>query len=149
MWLAPSERMGWISHTCVVGGVVALLVGCTGSAGPPPPAATAQAGSAWFGAYCASCHGASARGDGPVADALDPRPADLTAIASRNGGRFDAEAVAAYIDGRTWIEPHGSSAMPVWGRPIDDRNERILDTETLLTPAAIYQIVEYLRTLQR
>ena len=129
-------------------GLTVLLAGCVASPGEPRPA-PGEIGAAWFGAYCASCHGSAARGDGPAAAALDPRPADLTAIARRNGGTFDPERVAAYIDGRTAIESHGSSAMPVWGRPMDDRNEQIASTETLLTPPTIQQIVVYLRTLQR
>ncbi|MBW2413361.1 MAG: c-type cytochrome [Deltaproteobacteria bacterium] len=133
----------------------ALLIACTSaergggsepSAGSAPPA---EVGGQLFGAYCASCHGMDATGNGPAAAKLDPRPANLTQIARRNGGRFDAEQVAAYIDGRSWIESHGSSEMPVWGRPLDDRNEKILTTETLLSPVSIHDIVEYLRTIQR
>lgn len=132
---------------CVSAPLLLAVAGCLGASEPEP--SPAEAGAAWFGAYCTSCHGAEARGDGPVAASLDPRPADLTRLAARNGGRFDAERVAAYIDGRNPVAPHGPSAMPVWGRPMDDRNERILSTETLLSTSAIHQIVEYLRTLQR
>ena len=38
-------------------------------------------------AYCASCHGTDAKGDGPMAKSLKVKPADLTRIAARNGGR--------------------------------------------------------------
>jgi mono/diheme cytochrome c family protein len=38
-------------------------------------------------AYCASCHGADGKGDGPMAKSLKVKPADLTRIAARNGGR--------------------------------------------------------------
>ena len=126
-----------------------LLMACTSAERVEAPAPPAAAGAQLFGAYCASCHGMDATGNGPAAARLAPRPADLTRIASRNGGRFDGEQVGAYIDGRSWIESHGSSEMPVWGRPLDDRNEKILTTETLLTPVAIHRIVEYLRTIQR
>ena len=38
-----------------------------------------------FGAYCVSCHGAEARGDGPDADAFSPRPRNLRAgVLERN-----------------------------------------------------------------
>jgi len=55
------------------------------------PAAGAQpkltaAGADLFRTYCASCHGTSARGDGPLADSMRRRPANLTEIAKRNGG---------------------------------------------------------------
>jgi len=35
--------------------------------------------------YCASCHGISGMADGPVAAALEPRPADLTRLRERYG----------------------------------------------------------------
>ena len=35
---------------------------------------------------CASCHGNDAKGDGPIADQLKIRPADLTQLAKKNGG---------------------------------------------------------------
>jgi hypothetical protein len=60
---------------------------------------------------------------------------------------FRADDVAAYVDGRTYVEAHGSREMPVWGRAMDDRNQA-LDQEFKLTPAWIAQIVAYLETLQ-
>src|SRR6516162_4180067 len=38
-----------------------------------------------FKAYCAVCHGADAKGNGPAAKALSKAPADLTTIAKRHG----------------------------------------------------------------
>ena len=72
-------------------------------------------GSVTYQKLCASCHGVKGRGDGPrAADGL-ARPADLTTIRARYGGTFDRRAVAAWIDGRTRPEAHGSPEMPVWG----------------------------------
>ena len=45
---------------------------------PPGPVAVAQ-GAALFGTHCSPCHGATGRGDGPAAAALDGPAADLTA----------------------------------------------------------------------
>lgn len=42
------------------------------------PAAPLERGRELFQQNCISCHGASARGDGPLAPALNPRPVDLT-----------------------------------------------------------------------
>src|SRR5947209_6201754 len=72
-------------------------------------------GDALFKTYCGSCHGKSAKGDGPLADALRFRPADLTLIAKRNGGKFDADKVYRTIDGRDLVKGHGGTDMPVWG----------------------------------
>lgn len=38
----------------------------------------AEKGEAVYRTNCLNCHGAQGRGDGPVADQLTPRPADLT-----------------------------------------------------------------------
>ena len=68
-----------------------------------------------FKLYCASCHGASARGDGPLAENLKVRPPDLTQFAKNNGGQFPAETDRKNIDGREPMKRHGGSQMPVWG----------------------------------
>jgi mono/diheme cytochrome c family protein len=82
----------------------------------PPVLTESLAGSDSFALYCASCHGSSGRGDGPAAPALRNRPADLTALARRNGGSYPAERVNAIVIGTARPEPaHGSSEMPVWG----------------------------------
>jgi mono/diheme cytochrome c family protein len=111
-------------------------------------AARVASGQRLFSAYCSSCHGPRAVGNGPVAASLRTPPADLTRIAARAGGSFDAAKVAAFIDGRMRIEAHGEREMPVWGRLYDDRNENIMGDETLLSPGMIFNIVEYLRTIQ-
>jgi mono/diheme cytochrome c family protein len=58
-----------------------------------------------FGRFCASCHGESGRGDGPVARMLTVAVADLTTI-TRRYGEFPAARVRETI---------GTRAMPVWG----------------------------------
>jgi mono/diheme cytochrome c family protein len=65
--------------------------------------------------YCGSCHGLDGRGNGEVAVGLNPKPADLTQLARKNGGTFPAAEVKASIDGRRRVAAHGSSSMPVWG----------------------------------
>jgi mono/diheme cytochrome c family protein len=136
---------------------MSLIAACSGrTTGTEAPAWRAQeeqaarvaAGQRLFAGYCSSCHGAQGLGDGPVAPVLRVPPADLTRIAERDGGTFDAAVVAAYIDGRTRIVAHGERDMPVWGRMYDDRNENIASDETLLSPGMIFNIVEYLRAIQ-
>jgi len=67
--------------------------------------------------YCASCHGAAAKGDGPMVKHLVQPPADLTTLAKRHGGVFPSLRVADSIDGRGAPRsgPHGPREMPVWG----------------------------------
>lgn len=70
------------------------------------PHATARA---LFGAQCASCHGASGRGDGPMAAMF--RPADLSAAALQSA-RTDAELAAAITSGRGRMPAFGQNLRP-------------------------------------
>jgi mono/diheme cytochrome c family protein len=82
---------------------------------PPPPTEVSDA-PGMFREYCASCHGAEGKGDGPAAKALKTVPADLTRISERNGGKFPTAKVRRYIEGLDEIPAHGSREMPVWGQ---------------------------------
>jgi hypothetical protein len=73
--------------------------------------------------HCASCHGETGRGDGPVAQTLRRPPSDLTAIARNAGGRFDERHVMQVIDGRALVAEHGDRAMPVWGVVFEEELE--------------------------
>ena len=80
-------------------------------------------GRADFRDNCASCHGMTGKGDGPMRSSLVKPPADLTTIAQRNGGQFPQELIWELIDGR-WSGdggPHGSREMPVWGQEFKKR----------------------------
>ncbi len=68
-----------------------------------------------FQRYCAACHGAGGRGDGPVASAIFKKVPDLTRIAERRDGKFPRQMIANAIDGRWQIDAHGTRMMPVWG----------------------------------
>ena len=67
--------------------------------------------------FCASCHGAAGKGDGPMVRHLVQAPTDLTLLAKHHGGVFPSLRVSDSIDGRSWRGngPHGSREMPVWG----------------------------------
>ncbi len=95
---------------------VALVVTTTvmANAGQKPATADVDGGRAVFVTFCASCHGSSGRGDGPVSDDLRHRPADLTQLAKRNGGVFNAATIHGIVDGRA-VKAHGTMEMPVWG----------------------------------
>jgi mono/diheme cytochrome c family protein len=64
---------------------------------------------------CAACHGADAKGAGPVAAVLSIKPSDLTKISKKFNGKFPEEHIYKVIDGREMINPHGDTDMPVWG----------------------------------
>jgi mono/diheme cytochrome c family protein len=97
--------------------------------------------------YCASCHGADAKGSGDVAAALKRAPADLTTLAKRNGGRFDEGAVMAVIDGRRLVAEHGAREMPVWGAIFEEEHEgEAFQAYTGLLQARA--LTDYLRAVQ-
>ncbi len=81
----------------------------------PAPYTTGSSGEEMYQAYCASCHGKFAKGDGPAASALKIPPTNLTALAKHNGGKFPSEHVATLLRGDTALAAHGSKEMPVWG----------------------------------
>jgi mono/diheme cytochrome c family protein len=66
---------------------------------------------------CASCHGVSGKGDGPMASQLHKKPDDLTTVAKANGGVFPYKRLEDFIDGRAYVNigSHGPREMPVWG----------------------------------
>lgn len=83
-------------------------------------AAAAQAedleiGKSEFQSSCASCHGADAKGRGPISDQLKTPPPDLTALAKNNNGVFPSDAVYEIIFGSKTVPAHGPREMPIWG----------------------------------
>jgi hypothetical protein len=66
----------------------------------------ADKGRTEFMENCAGCHGADAKGAGPLSAKLKAKPTDLTLLAKRNHGR---------IDGRNARAKHRGAEMPIWG----------------------------------
>jgi mono/diheme cytochrome c family protein len=79
---------------------------------------TSLSGAELFKSLCATCHGTSAKGDGPAASALKKAPADLTVLRKKNGGKFPTERVRSFIDGTGSTSAHGSREMPTWGKEL-------------------------------
>ena len=110
-----------------------------------PSSASNDPGAQLFRTYCAACHGADARGKGPVAGELRHVPPDLTGYAARNGGVFPSEKLARIIDGRD-VPSHGERDMPVWG----DVFRRAGQGESAAAVSArIAAIVRYLEAIQQ
>ena len=121
---------------------------CAAVAEPPIDPVLAEMGAEAFPRYCGSCHGLRGEGDGPSAEALRTRPADLTRIAARRGGSFPAGEIARYIDGRFALAAHGSREMPVWGERMGEAIPESSVAEEI-TRGRIAVLVEYLRSIQR
>jgi mono/diheme cytochrome c family protein len=109
-----------------------------------PSTAVNDAGSQLFRTYCASCHGADARGSGPMAPQLRGIPPDLTSFAARNGGVFPGERVHRIVEGRD-VASHGDREMPVWGDAFR-RTRGGLSEDAI--KARIGAIVDYLERIQ-
>jgi mono/diheme cytochrome c family protein len=98
--------------------------------------------------FCASCHGESAHGDGPVAASLSHVVPDLTRISARRGGVFPEGEIAAMIDGRSLIvTAHGTREMPVWGYEFWVEEGADIEAEAEAR-ALIRRLTEYLKTIQ-
>jgi mono/diheme cytochrome c family protein len=134
-WLFMAVALGWS----------ALPARAAQVAPRPEEPAAAWSGEALFKTYCATCHGPSAKGDGPLAGHLRFRPPDLTLFAKRNGGKFAAEKVGRIIDGRDPVKGHGGPDMPVWGDAFKGAHEGYSEASV---KARIKALVEFLEGLQ-
>ncbi len=76
---------------------------------------SAEYGKKLYGRYCSACHGSGGKGDGVVSQFMRPKPADLTQLAKKAGGKFPYYEVMRTIDGRETVRAHGDPDMPVWG----------------------------------
>jgi mono/diheme cytochrome c family protein len=129
------------SYAVICGTVLVCVAPARASVGQQPTGGASGAGI--FRLYCTSCHGPSAKGDGPMASVMTVRPADLTRIASRNRGAFPAEQVARIVDGRRPVKGHGGGEMPVGG----DAFAKSVDPASV--DEKIRRLVVYLESIQQ
>jgi mono/diheme cytochrome c family protein len=102
----------------------------------------AEKGRKIFNQYCATCHGATGKGDGPVAAALKVAPSDLTAI-QKPGEKFPFNHVETKIDGEKEVTAHGPSKMPIWGTVFKGTSGE------LQRHADVYCLVKYIESIQQ
>lgn len=129
----------------LISGTAALLIAaCT-----PEEMPEASEGRDLFLAYCADCHGVTGRGDGLMAEVMDPLPADLTLLAARNGGVLPIAAILSKIDGYA----HGGTigpSMPQFGDLLggDPVPYDTGDGMMTPTPRKLAALMDYLETIQ-
>ena len=105
---------------------------------------SAASGKEMFTQYCAPCHGADGKGNGPAASSMKSMPTDLTQLAKKNDGKFPSAKMASTLnfgDGQT---AHGSKDMPVWGplfRSLDKYHDSVVQQR-------VANLVGYIETLQ-
>lgn len=104
-----------------------------------------------FESNCASCHGVTGKGNGPVTDLLKKSPPDLTMLSKNNGGVFPMARLYEVIDG-TGVQAHGTRDMPVWGRDYRvQAGEYYMDAPydpEAFVRTRILALLEYLNRLQ-
>ena len=126
-----------------------LLIACVASAGliveqTQFPLTYVPSGEQMYKQYCAACHGADAKGNGPLASSLKTPPPDLTTLAKRHAGKFPSDYVSNVLKFGPGLSAHGSSDMPTWGplfRYFDKQNERVVQQR-------IKNLCNYLASLQ-
>ncbi len=96
---------------------------------------------------CASCHGAGAKGNGPMADSLKLAPPDLTMMGTRPGGAFNAAKIREIVEGRRDVKAHGSRDMPVWGNEFARGRKRGEGREAAVR-TRVHALVAYLESIQ-
>jgi len=139
--------MGHLTFLAAIASAFLFGVATFADAQTPAPSAAVSAptGGYVFQTYCASCHGVGAKGDGPLADSMKRRPANLTEITKRNAGIFPAELVFRSIGGREPVKGHGGPDMPVWG----DAFSRASDGgDVEAVRGKIQSLVVYLESIQ-
>lgn len=150
---AHARRLPWIVTIAALS-----LAGYAGLFGEPPappnpkPAEKPDAdrvarGTTTFQVYCASCHGRSGEGNGPMKEVLRVQPADLTVLARENGGTFPEDEVYATIDGRHAVRGHGSREMPVWGLGFQDPGRDSNQEEEV--HQRLLDLLAFLRSIQK
>jgi mono/diheme cytochrome c family protein len=104
---------------------------------------------------CASCHGVTGKGNGPVIKSLIKPPPDLTKLSEANKGIFPFSRVFDVIDGRIEIMIHGTRDMPVWGEVYTREwtaglppNLMAKEMVEAMTRVRMLMLIEYIASLQ-
>src|SRR5215831_497079 len=105
---------------------------------------SAASGKEMFTTYCAVCHGTGGKGDGPAANALKKRPADLTQLARKNNGTFPEVHVMNFITGEDIVAAHGSRDMPIWG----DLFRYLSPNSQEVSKLRVANLADYVKSLQ-
>jgi mono/diheme cytochrome c family protein len=108
----------------------------------------AMSGKDLYVRFCASCHGVTGRGDGPVAESFKQEVPDLTLIARRAQGRYPRDRIEKIIDGRYIVAAHGARTMPVWGEDFSRLEIGNPDAERS-TRLMIQRLADYVWLLQK
>ena len=109
----------------------------------------ADIGFSLYTQYCATCHGETGAGDGPLTELMTQTPTDLRKLSEANDGVFPMLEVIHIIDGRTGVRAHGGP-MPVYGAifSAETRDELGLTGSVIETRGRLLSLALYLEALQ-
>jgi mono/diheme cytochrome c family protein len=113
-----------------------------------PPSSEADGKQLYLSA-CASCHGVSGTGDGPVVSALKTPTPDLTRLAVKYGGQFPRTFVIETIAGEQNFAAHGSREMPVWSQRFGTGGFGAPAIASVYARGNIELLTNYIETIQR
>lgn len=99
-----------------------------------------ELGASTFSELCSTCHG-------PEAAGLAGNGPDLRGLAARNGGAFERDRIAEWIEGRSIPAAHGEREMPVWGERLSIEYERFPRVDDLIG-ARLDPVLAYLQSRQ-
>jgi len=111
----------------------------------PARTTPASSGQEMYSQYCAVCHGAEGRGNGPAAKGLKVHPTNLTMLSAMNSGKFPANSVVTVLRYGTDSPVHNVNGMPVWGPVFRSMSTSNPSSEEL---QRISNLTRYLDTLQ-
>jgi len=129
---------------------IVLAVTAVAACGRPPPWRAPdprEEGRTWYVRACASCHGETGRGDGPVTAELTVRPPDLTTLAARSDGRFPRAYFIAVVTGDRGMPAHGTREMPVWSEQFGTGSGAAV--ASLFARRRLEALADYVASLQR
>jgi mono/diheme cytochrome c family protein len=111
--------------------------------------ARVDVGSAAYLGHCTDCHGADARGGGPLAGLFASGVPDLTSLAAANGGSFPEAYVIRAIGTPSGVHG-GITAMPDYVRLLSGAPATFTapDGSVIDTTDTVLALTAYLRTLQ-
>lgn len=132
------------SSLMIASAAALLVVACT-----PEEMPQASDGRALFMENCAICHGADAKGDGPMARAMARPPADLTLIAVRNKEVFPRAKVLSTIDGYAKSDMDAPN-MPEFGALLEGDLVPLDTGDGVMTPTPrkLVALLEYIESIQ-
>jgi len=105
-------------------------------------------GEQMYKTYCASCHGADGKGNGPAAPALKVPATDLTTLSEKNGGKFPTAHVATVLKFGVENTAHGTAQMPVWGDLMQTLTPAS-QTRTTVVAQRISNLTDYIKQIQK